>query len=423
MSMIYKKQLLFIITLLLIHNDTLNALGQWNWLRPYDTLLRPDQKMCQGMQLNGYAEFGVKNATGYNMFSQPTNVLQIFNCTQNALAMLNGFPANNPISVLNAEINATDNGTRGHFSVTGDLKMDWTFALTSRYFFFENFCFAAYLPFYGVKLTNVNWVDQTADQTAEDVTVKELLTDNIFAITEQLGGLQLKNWHRQGPGDLVALIEFFKDFHQEERRPMLKEVDLNGRFGFNIPTGKRQNENLVMAVPFGYDGAYGVFGGGGIDIILSYIMKLGLDVELLHLFGNTRLRRIKTDIDQTELLLLQKVYAYRDWGLYQRFNLYAKVYNFCRGGGLKLGYQFFKHDADTLSFDTCTFSTNVANTAPDLQEWVMHHMYLVADYDFSKHMSEDRRVTPYISAYARIPFKGKNIALIPVIGANISVSF
>ncbi|MCL5875835.1 MAG: hypothetical protein M1114_05170, partial [Candidatus Dependentiae bacterium] len=106
--------------------------------------------------------------------------------------------------------------------------------------------------------------------------------------------------------------------------------------GFNLPTGKKQNEDLLMAVPFGYDGAYGIFGGAGIDILLAYIMKLGLDVELLHLFGNTRERRIKTNIDQTELLLLQKVSAYKDWGLYQRFNLYAKVYNCVGGASLKL---------------------------------------------------------------------------------------
>ncbi|MCL5875667.1 MAG: hypothetical protein M1114_04295 [Candidatus Dependentiae bacterium] len=421
--MTYKKQLLFSVFLLLVCNRAVNALGQFNWLRPYDTLLRPDQKICQGLQLNTYAEFGVKNATGYNLFREPTNVLQIFNKTQNALAMLNGFAPNSSISILNTQINATDNGTRGHFVVTGDLKMDWAFALSSRYFFWENFCFSLYLPFYGLKLTNVTWKDETSDQTAEDLRVKELLTDDIFSNAATLGGLCLQDWRRQGPGDLVALIEFFKDFPQEERRPMLKEVDLNGRFGFNLPTGKKQNEDLLMAVPFGYDGAYGIFGGAGIDILLAYIMKLGLDVELLHLFGNTRERRIKTSIDQTELLLLQKVSAYKDWGLYQRFNLYAKVYNCIGGAGLKLGYQFFKHDADSLSFETCAFSTNVANTAPSLQEWVMHHIYVVADYDFSVHMNEDRKATPYISAYARIPFKGKNIALIPVIGANISISF
>ena len=420
----YKKQLsFFLITLLLTKSGSLSGLGQFNWLRPYDTLLRPDQKMCDGMQLNFYGEFGVKKATGYNLAGQPGNVLQILSPTQDALAMLDGFPANSPICILNAEIDATDNGTRGHLTMTGNLYMDWTFAVTGRYFFWENFCLSAYLPFYGLKLTNVKWVDQTQDVTAEDLRVQELLTGDIKANVAELGGLYLGDWHRQGAGDLLAQIEFFRTFPQQEQRPMLKEVSLNGRLGFNLPTGLRQNENLVMAVPFGYDGSYGILGGGGIDINLSHVMKLGLDVELLHLFGNSRERRIKTAIDQTELLLLQKVYAYRDWGLYQRFNLYAKVYNFLGGTGLKLGYQFFKHDSDTLSFATCTFSANVANSATSLQEWVMHHIYVVADYDFSDHFTEESHAIPYVSAYARIPFKGKNIALIPIIGANISVSF
>lgn len=419
----YTKQVCYIIAIILLASSkSLFPLGQFNWLRPYDTLLRPDQKICEGMQLNFYGEFGVKPGTGYDLCSQPVNPLQILSPTQDALAMLNGFPADSPITELSDLINATDDGIRGNFVTTGKFNMNWTFAITGRYFFHENICLSAYLPFYGVSLTNVNWNDLTQDVSAEDVTVKELLTSKIFTVAENFGCLNLCNWDRKGAGDTLVWVEFFKDFKQNER-PMLKEVDLNGRIGFNLPTGKRQDENLVMAVPFGYDGAYGIIGGAGIDVQLADVMQLGLDVELLHLFGNTRDRRIKTDVNQTELLLLAKVPTYRDWGLYQRFNLYAQVYNMW-GASLKLGYQFFKHDSDTISFSTCTYSTNVANTATSLQEWVMHHIYVVGDYDFSEWFSlKDHHAVPYLSAYARIPFKGKNITLVPVIGANISINF
>lgn len=418
----YKKQLsILCLFLCLLRSNLVHGLGQFNWLRPYDTLLRPDHKMSEGMQLNFYGEFGVKKATGYNVLGQPVcNVLQILSQTQDAIAMLDGFPTNSNIAILNDKINAVDDGTRGHLRFTGDLYMNWTFAITGRYFFGENLCLSAYLPFYGLSLKHVRWQDQTEDNSLEDLRVKEFLTTDIKTIVKQLGNLYLGDWKRNGAGDLVVWTEFFKTFPQTEQRPMLKEVDINGRFGFNIPTGLEQDENLLMAVPFGYDGAYGVFGGAGIDVLLSYIMKFGVDVELLHLFGNTRERRIKTADDQTELLLLQKVCAYRDWGLYQRYNLYAQLYNLLDcAASLKIGYQFFKHNADTLSFSSCDFSTNVANTATSLQEWTMHHIYLIAEYDAS--IKKD--YLPYMAAYARIPFRGRNIALIPVIGANISFSF
>lgn len=420
---------IIIFSLLLITQRLLDASGQFNWLRPYDTLIVPDQKICEGLQLTAYAEFGVKNATGYNLAGQPTNVLTIWDCTQDALAMLEGFPADSAIGQKLLEIDATDNGIRGNFQVSGDLKLDWAFALSARYFFWESLCLSAYLPFYGMQLKDVYWKNLTQNDNDQDMRVKEDLTgeqecnspvffQNVFELSN---GLRLGGWNRKGPGDLVVLLEFFKDY--EQKRPMLKNVGLHGRLGFNLPTGKKQNENEIFAVPFGYDGAAGIFGAGGLDITLSDVMELGFDVELLHLFGNVQPRRIKTALDQTELLLLAKVNAYKDYGLIQRFNLYAKIIDLFGPVSCKLGYQFFKEDASELGFSSCAFSPNIANTAKSLAEWTMHHFVTVVDYDFSYHGFQESIVEPYVSAFARIPFKGRNIALIPTIGFTFACAF
>lgn len=414
------RKIILIIGIFTIKNSVCS--GQFNWLRPYDTLLVPDQLVCSGLQLTGYAEFGVKDATGYDVFGNPVNVLQIWNCNQDALSMLDGFDANSNIGQKNIIIDATNDGVRGHFAVTGDLQQKWAFALAARYFFWENLCLSFYLPFYHLQLKNVCWRDLTQDVTADDIRVKENLTNDFFSNVCQLGnGLALSGWNRKGPGDLATFIEFFKDFPQN--RPMLKNVGLHGRVGFNIPTGKKQNENEIFAVPFGYDGAAGFFGGAGIDILLANVLQLGVDVELLHLFGNTQERRIKTDINQTELLLLAKLCAYKEYGLIQRFNLYAQILNLCGPFSFKLGYQFFKQDDNQLSFSNCQFSSNVANTALSLQEWTMHHFYTIATYDFCWNKPQTKWYNPYISVYARIPMRGKNIAMIPTIGAVFALTF
>lgn len=417
----YIIPLIFIISCL--HHSYISPLGQFNWLRPYDTLLIPDQTVCKGLQFNTYAEFGVKKAEGYNFCGEPTStVMQIWGQTQDALSMLDGFPANSKIGQLNALINAPDDGIRGHFLVDGDLRMNWTFAMSARYFFWQHFSLSAYVPFYGLELKSVCWQDQTQENNADDLRVKEFLTNDIFQIAADLGGLNLHGWKREGPGDLLVQIEFYKEFPQINR-PMLKQVDISGRLGFNIPTGKKQNENLLFAVPFGYDGAAGILGGAGIDLCVVNIMKLGVDVELLHLFGHAQCRRVKTAPGQTDLLFLQTLKSYKDYGLYQRFNLYAQVTSPENTLGVKLGYQFFKHNRDTIAFDSCAFSATIANTARGLDEWIMHHLYVVADYDAGKHLSDCAWAHPYISAYARIPLRGTNIALIPSIGVNITLSF
>lgn len=400
---------------------TISASGQFNWLRPYDTLLVPDQYVCKGLQLTTYVEFGVKDATGFNVNGDPTNVLTIWDCNQDALAMLNGFPADSIIGQKNIEVDAFDNGVRGHFDVCGKLYQNWALALSARYFFWENLCLGLYLPFYSLELKSNPWQDLTQDNTAEDLRVKELLTNDIYRNVCQLGsGLNLRGWKRTGPGDLVALIEFFKDYPQ--RRPMLKNVGLHGRVGFNFPTGVRQNEDLTFAVPFGYDGATGFFGAGGFDILISDVLECGVDVELLHLFGTTKQRRIKTDVNQTELLLLEKLCTYKDNGLVQRFNLYAQIIDLLGPVSLKVGYQFFKQDDSEIAFSDCTFPISVANTAKSLQEWTMHHIFLIANYDFSYYCKE-RWYNPYVSAYARIPLHGRNIALIPTVGAVFAINF
>lgn len=408
------------IALALISSTITIASGQFNWLRPYDTLLIPDQYICKGFQFNTYTEFGVDHATGYNLRGNPVNALQLWSDRQDALAMLSGFPIDSAIGQKNIEIDAFDNGTRGNFCVTGNLNLDWAFALSSRYYFRENLCLSFYLPFYSMQLRNVQWKDLTQEVTAEDIRVKEELTDDIFNTVFALGnGLYLKDWKRQGPGDLTMFLEFFNQFPQ--KRPMLKNVGVHGRVGLNFPTGKKQNEDLVLAVPFGYDGAAGIFGGAGIDILIADVIECGVDVELLHLFGNTLPRRIKTDINQTELLLLAKVCAYKDYGLVQRFNLYAQILNLFGPVSFKLGYQFFKQNDSQLSFSSCTYSVPIANSALSLTEWTMHHIYTIATYDFT--YFGDKWFNPYLSAYARIPLKGRNIALIPTVGFTVALSF
>lgn len=393
-----------------------------NILRPYDVMIRPPLKKGSMIQTAFIAEHGF-NDHGYNACGDRVNVLQIWNCDQDALKMLEGFDATSPQGLLAIKLRAdgaNDDGVRGHFIVTGDLHTD-SFAITSHYNFLDAWFFTAYLPIYNMTLKNVQWKNETLDVSSGDQSVKTNLTNNFFSNVAALGdGLYLGDWSRTGIGDLVLMMDWAKDFYQY--KPLLKNTRVNWRIGFNLPTGLREDENKIFARPFGFDGAFGLIFGFGLELTYGCYVKLGGDVELTQLFGNTRCRRIKTDIEQTELLLLAKTQAYRNYGLQQRFNLWGQLFN-VGGFGLKVGYQYLKRGEDSFALRTPEFSTNIANTARSLESWTVHNAIVDATYDFSVHLDQCTPVKPYVSLFSRVPFNGDRSAAGPTIGGLIALDF
>ncbi len=390
-----------------------------NLLQPYDVLIRPPYTDRKRFQVYAMVEHGVANLN-FDEDGRRVDALQIWNPDQNALAMLNGFPANSPIGQLRQRIDADDDGTRGHFDVSSNFNLDISAALAARYFL-GAWSFSAYLPFYRMQLKDVQFVDKTEKNNDADCRVKELLTNDLFANVKKLGDLDLSGWKRGGPGDLTLLIEWFDNFPQA--KPFLKNVGINWYSGISLPTGLRRDEDKIFAIPFGNDGAFALPFGLGLNLTFGEYVKAGLDVQLIHTFDNTRNRRIKTDLNQTDLLLLQKVDAHKDFGLTQKFSLYVELYKIIKGLSCKVGYQFFKHGEDVLFLGANAFSSEIANTTQNLEDWTAHQIVTNFSYDFAEHLDEDAAVLPYLGLFARVPFNGKRSALQRTVGITFSVDF
>lgn len=390
--------------------------------RPYDTLVRPEINLDRCYEFAFWAEAGVRPARGYNEDDNLVNPLAIWQCNQDALAMLNGFPDNSPQTQLRTALNADDDGIRGHVCINGRLNLDFGGALAARWYFLPHAWITALLPIYKVRLSEVTITDLTQNLTAADFRVKQQLTQRLQTVVGQLGdNLSLDGWKRSGLGDFNLLCEFLFNFPQE--RPLLKTVEITGRAGFTWPTGKHDDEDKLFAFPLGYDGAVGVLYAGGLNVMLGSQFKAGFDIQLLHLFGNTRLRRVKTSLHQSELLLLAKTEAYKDYGLTQRFNLFVQGYHLLNTGlSLLIGYQFLKHGDDHLALNDCAFSSAIANSAVSLEEWIVHSVEFNLHYDFGVHCP-DSWVAPQASLFARLPFGGKRAVAFTTVGVMVSVDF
>ena len=414
---VYNKYFILVVLFFFIPLHSMNLL-----LRPYDTLLRPAVHLDRCYELAFWGEVGVRPAKGFRGNGDIVNVLSIWNPDQDALAMLNGFALDSPITQLRNAVNAVDDGVRGHLLFDGKLHLDFGGAFGARWYFLPHAWFTAYVPFYKVRLDDIATTDLTKSITAADFRVKNLLTNDLASVISSFGnGLDLTGWKRTGLGDMNLLVEWWFDFPQE--RPLLKNVAIDGRVGFTLPTGLKADEDKLFAFPFGYDGAVGIVYGGGLEVLLTGCLKAGIDVQLLHLFGNTRNRRIKTAIDQTDLLLLAKAPAYKDYGLTQRFNLFMQAYQVLGGLSFLLGYQFLKKGEDRLQLETCEFSNLIANTAVSLDEWIVHSLEFNLHYDFDVNLPCDYWVAPQASLFARVPFNGKRAAAFTTVGVMIAADF
>jgi len=386
-----------------------------NIIKPYDVYLRPPVREDKHFQLFGWAEYGLE-ARGWDVCGDRVNPLRIWNKDQNGIAMLNGCDPQTAIGQLRARL-GDDDGCRGHFCVDGDLKPIGA-TIAARYVFPYSISLGLYLPVYSMKLENVVWRDLTP---GGDTIMRDNLTNNFAAHVKELGCLDICGWKRTGLGDLMLVGEWQGEFKQN--KPVLKKAIIDARLGLSMPTGLKQDEDKIFALPFGNDGAWGFMVGGGLDLVWADYIRGGFDVELDHIFGNRKVRRIKTDMDQTDLLFLQKDCSYKDYGLTQQFTIHAGVYKLLGGLIVDVGYRFTKHGDDTITLETTCYSDKIANSAESLKEWTAHQMLAKVAYDFGAHMEDDSRFIPTIGAYARLPFNGKRVTLSPSFGIVLTFDF
>lgn len=392
-----------------------------NLLNPHDTLIRPVFDVSSPYQCTILGETGIRNMRGFNDHGDSVNSLRMLYSNQDALAMLDGFDPASAIGQLRTALNASDDGTRGHFCISGDMKYRTAFAFGGRFAFTSEFSINTYLPYYSVALENIVFTDQTLSVTPQDVRVKELLTANIQQHMQQLGCLDTAPWHRRGFGDWRTDCIWAK--HLPQQKPFLKDVLVEWRLGFILPTAKRTDEDKLFAWSFGLDGSCGIPFGFGLELQLGRHVKTGLDVELIHTLSNTRDRRIMTSVNQTEPFLLAKTQVNKDFGLTQRFNLHVDFYDLVESFSLMFGYQYYKHGDDEMTIKSNQFANEIANVARSLDHYTMHHVVIKATYDASQHLPESSLFRPSCAIFTRVPFNGKNSLVTNTVGALFTVNF
>ena len=188
-----------------------------------------------------------------------------------------------------------------------------------------------------------------------------------------------------------------------------------------MPTAEKKNIDNAFSIPLGNDGAWGIPLGAGLGLDFEHHIRLGGDVEFVVFLNETHVRRLKTDYNQTEILLLNKGNTTLDAGLTWKFNLFLQAYRVWKSLSFKIAYEYIKHDSDKLSEKTDTFNYDIINSANSLKEWNTHNLIFQLNLDFFKWGKIFAK--PQMSLFYKLPLTGKNVINSQNIGGQIGFNF
>ncbi|MBT3455642.1 hypothetical protein HN446_01125 [bacterium] len=417
------KKLWFLFSTVLFYANGICALPQISVTDPFDVRFDNPKYKKTKWNIGLFAETSL-GLDARNEDAEKVNVMQLWQEKQNSLAMIKGYTSSADIGTMQALFDSngvSDDGIRGYFTPEG--KMQWKdLVLAGRYELPYNFSVTVHVPFYFSKLDNVSWTEHTKNYATADGIVKDNLTNSFVANVKKYGdGLDLEGWSRAGFGDVDAMIKWEKYFPQ--MKAWLKEVGINVKCGVTIPTGLKKDEDSVLSVPFGNDGSFGLVFGGGLGLRWLEHVVGGVQAEFMQQFGNTKERRIKTNRNQTDLLLLTKANVRKSYGFSQHFTVHLGVEKFAGGLSASIQYDHYRHDDDHVSVMDNVYSDSIANTAKSLEEWSLNTLQCNLEYDFGVHRAEEATLKPKISVFYRLPIKARQVVAGHFVGGQISFEF
>ncbi len=405
--------------------QTAAAFAPTNFFQPFDPNLALYKVPQTQFRLGAQAEYG-STSSAHNWNSKKKNVLQLHNDRERVVDMLMGKPILLPYmsafgSVPDSEKMLAD--FRGSFDQL-DVTLFSDYKLPVK-LFEGNVQLSVYMPIRNVHVKDVqmtidplNKMPVGTNQFFDDwMTTPDVLKAKIKAIDKDL---DFGSWSKIGVGDLVAMLKWGRLYKQDKE--WIRTVYVYFKGGVSIPTSSRHDVDKVFSVPLGHDGAVGIPFGVGLALNMKHHLKLGLDTEFIALLDSAADYRMKTTMNQTEILLLNKGRAYKDHGLTWKFNLYAKGVHLWQGFSLKTAYEYTKHDTDSLVLKTNKFDNNVVNSANSLQEWNTHSAIFQLNWDSYK-VNTKMTCKPQLSIFYKLPINGKNVLDPHTFGGQLALNF
>lgn len=411
-----KKQILFLLCLAMLNQLS----ARINVMRPYDINFKRVHKKDDYKNVSIRTMLGISQEARNGEGDKVPSPQYLF-AEQNALAMLKGMPEDSEAYAIGQAINVDgDNGVRGHYIVDGNFNIFSHVVVGIQYHFNEQWTIDFNFPFYHMKFDNISWNNQTKDVTGDDRLTRQLLTDNFFSNVAKFGaGLNLQDWNQRGIGDSTVIASWNREFRQNKE--WLKQVNIMARAGITFPTGLKKEEDKAFSFPFGNDGAFAIPFGAGLDLRFKEFLWVGVHATFEHIFSHTKVRRIMTDVSQTNYLYLQKALTRKEYGFIQMFNIHIEP-QISEGCSLRFAYAHTKTGDDKLFVLSEDYSSMMANKDSSLGESTTHDVIIQFNWD-AEIFKPNARFTPKGSIFTQIPFNARGSLQTAAIGFSIDIVF
>lgn len=258
----------------------------------------------------------------------------------------------------------------------------------------------------------------------ERVDIVDFLLENITkdatGFLQRTGGLSAEPWQAGGMGDPTIIMRW--NLLQGFTESTISDVNAHIYFGFSIPVSKQKDEDKIFSLPLGNDGHWGIPFGGNFELTFVSPIKMGMALDLLWLVAESRPRRVKTDLTQTSLLLLNKTMTRRKPGLTWRANWTMEGDHLWRGLSIRGGYELTMHHNDVLEISTEGYSSAIANSAGTAQSWYITALTAAIRYDLSTEFV-GAPMTPYLEGFLKFPISGQNVVNASSAGLQMVLRF
>lgn len=294
---------------------------------------------------------------------------------------------------------------------TSEIMLDFAQNITNGFFV------RAQLPLRKIHVSTAQFTDLTPinDHTLNrSNTIWQEVLQSLDPILEQYS-LTRNSYKTQGPSDLACSLGWTINYDDTGYYDF---VDTTIQTGALIPVSCPQNSNHLLELPLGYN----KHAGGFIIFEHSYglydWMTFGLHFQALFFFANSSFtQRVKTDNQQSGLVLLQKEKIQEALGNQYVLGLFFKADHFIRGLSLTGGYSYSKQQNSTWFL----LDHNKSYLFHDerLAGWSMQTFHFVADYDFADFNHQN---LPIIGLVYNVPFYGKHIIKTALLGGSITLN-
>jgi len=262
-----------------------------------------------------------------------------------------------------------------------------------------------------IQLTNLS--PTNGHELKRSNAVWQEILHSIDPLLEQYG-LTRSGYRIHGPADLACTFGWTINYDDTGYYDF---VDTTIQTGALISLANPQNNNHLLELPLGYN----KHNGGFIIFEHSYGLydwiTFGLHFQALFFADSSFTQRIKTDNQQSGLVLLQKEHILEERGNQYVLGLFFKADHFIRGFSLTAGYSYTRQQESSWFLH----NHNKPYTLYDerLAGWSMQTFHFIADYDFVDFWHKN---LPIIGLVCDIPFYGKRILKTSLLGGSFAIN-